>query len=299
MDSGALSSERPAPRSADLPCPGGTATLFRVARRVSDDGSTHVGEDRALRWRVRRLVRPIALVSFIVAFFVASSAQADSCRGVRCSNHGECTAENDNAFCFCDPGYAAVGLACVLTASATPARVDPLSIVAIAREEVGRGLHMVGREYFEYPGALSDHTAGEELWCSEFVAWVYRTAGVPLAGGYDGGWLVTNNRAVRDFFLQRGLWVDRKSEEFSVFEPRPGDFVRIRTPTWGHSAIVDHVDGNDLHIIEGNAGHRVRASVYRDYRNHPKIDGFGVVSEPHRRLPWEAAIWLWPVLRGT
>ncbi len=121
------------------------------------------------------------------------------------------------------------------------------------------------------------------LWCSDFVSWVYRAAGVPFSGGYEGGWLLTNNLAIRHWFERRGWWVQKHGPEWASFQPRPGDYVRIRTRRWGHSAIVRFVEGDTLHVIEGNAGGRVRLTRYARFREHERIDGFGLVTMPETR----------------
>lgn len=220
----------------------------------------------------------------------AGSAGADACREARCSGHGVCVPEDGRAYCLCDSGFVAEGLACVAAASRPVPKVAGEQIVAVAREQVGRELPTIGLERLDYPGALQDHLPVDELWCTDFVAWVYKVAGVPLGGGYEGGWLVTNNRALRIYFERRGLWVDKLDPAFATFEPKPGDYVRIRTRTWGHSAIVERVEGDTLHIIEGNARGVVRATAYRHFRTHRKIDGFGIVTDPKRRQVWRAPI---------
>lgn len=221
----------------------------------------------------------------------AGNARADeACLEVDCSGHGVCVPEDGRAYCLCDSGFVAEELRCVAQAPQPTPKVAGEQIVAVAREQVGRELPTIGLEQLEYPGALRDHLPVDELWCTDFVAWVYRVAGVPLGGGYEGGWLVTNNRALRIYFERRGLWVGKRDPGFATFEPEPGDYVRIRTRTWGHSAIVERVEGSTLHIIEGNARGVVRATAYRNFRTHPKVDGFGIVTRPKHRRVWRAPI---------
>ncbi len=228
---------------------------------------------------------------------------ADSpCTGISCSDHGTCVYENTQTYCFCDEGYAAEGTSCVaapFTALPRP-NVEQAgdSIVRIARNEVGNDLRAVGMARRRYPMSLERYLPDDALWCSDFVSWVYRAAEVPLTGGYEGGWLVTNNNAMRSWFERRGLWVSKYSPHFATFQPQPGDYVRIRTRTWGHSAIVERVEGETLYIIEGNAGGRVRANRYRNFRQHYKIGGFGIVTGPTARRTWRAplpAYWLRPL----
>ena len=230
-------------------------------------------------------MRIAALLGVLVAMTAAPAAADDPCAHVDCGENGRCIREMEVAYCFCDEGYAAVGLTCEPVRFEVPRRhVTGREIVAIALAEVRHRLSDVGRHRESGPGPLADFVPPEGLWCSDFVSWVYRNAGVPLTGGYEGGWLVTNNNSIRAWFERRGWWIDDTDPRFRVLEPRPGDYVRIRTRTWGHSAIVERVDGTTLHLIEGNARGRVRRVRYANYREHPKVDGFGLVSFADVRL---------------
>lgn len=225
--------------------------------------------------------------SAVAAMFVVSVALAPSgvlaqpCAGVTCSRHGECIEEGEEAFCFCDEGFSAVELRCVRgpsprqsdTASSSGAR-----IVELALAQEGRDLAAVGAGRVEEPGPLSRWVRPGGLWCSDFVSWVFRAAGVPFSSGYGGGWLLTNNVAIRRWFVRRRAWVEHGSTEWATFRPRQGDYVRIHTREWGHSAIVRYVEGSTLFTIEGNASGHVRATRYPHWREHARIDGFGMTT---------------------
>lgn len=242
----------------------------------------------------------IASIASILCASVVAHADTP-CSGVTCSGHGVCNYEKETPLCFCDEGYAAQGVECV-PALAPPRRsmVTGREIVALAEREIGRNLMNVGRDRASYPYALHRYVPQGGLWCSDFASWIYRSAGVPLSGGYEGGWLVTNNNAMKRWFERRALWVDKESPEFRRFRPRPGDYVRVRTRTWGHSAIVTAVRGDTLHLIEGNAGNLVRATRYRRWRRHPKVGGFGIVTFPNARRRWRSTLpneWLFRIRR--
>lgn len=237
-----------------------------------------------------RWLLPLALCC---ALAPASAAAESPCANQTCSGHGSCLAEEERAYCFCHDGYAAEGLSCVAAAGAvaTTQGQGPLvatgdSIVRIARSEVGRDLPSVGHERQRYPLGLGNYIPSDALWCSDFVSWVYRVAGTPLTGGYEGGWLVTNNNAMRGWYERSRRWVPASSPRFQTFEPQPGDYVRIETATWGHSALVERVEGTTLHIIEGNAQGRVRANRYPNFRRHPKVGGFGIMTRASARRIW-------------
>lgn len=218
----------------------------------------------------------------------------DPCAGVSCGAHGVCVPESETPYCFCDEGWAALGQRCVRAPRPTgprpPAAVSEpgARAVAIALAEDGRDLASVGREREAsglQPGALARYVTRDGLWCSDFVSWVYRAAGVPFTGGYEGGWLLTNNAAIRRWFERRGAWLDRTHPGYRSFTPQPGDYVRVSTPTWGHSAIVRAVEGDTLHAIEGNARGRVHLVRYRRFRDHERIEGFGLLRLAHAYRP--------------
>lgn len=209
------------------------------------------------------------------------------CDGVRCSRHGVCVSEDVQAYCFCDEGYRADALSCLPARASRrhASTVDGTRIVEVALAEDGHRLEQVGALRVEPPGPLSHWVSGT-LWCSDFVSWVYRVAGVPFTGGYGdgGGWHLTSNTTIRSWYQRHDAWVGHDASEWASFRPRPGDYVRISTPTWGHSAIVRYVEGSTLYTVEGNASGRVVTTRYRDFRAHPRVDGFGMTTMADARI---------------
>ncbi|MBX3275723.1 MAG: CHAP domain-containing protein [Sandaracinaceae bacterium] len=233
-----------------------------------------------------------ALPSLLLGLCVAATARAqpDACAEVTCSGHGECMLEDREPLCFCEEGYAAEGLRCV---RAAPSPADERArrsssigarIVMIASAEGGRWLPGVGRDLAEYPGRLAQYLKPGGLWCSEFVSWVYRAAGVPFTSGYEGGWLLTTNVAVERWFARAGRWIANGTAAWARFSPRPGDYLRFRTDRHGHSGIVRYVAGDTLYTVEGNSRGQVRLRRYPRFRDNPRIAGFGVVTLPDARV---------------
>jgi len=203
------------------------------------------------------------------------------CTGVTCGGHGACIDEVEDAFCFCEDGYAASGTTCLpapRTAAVVTASSVGLTIVQIAVAEDGHDLASVGAIRSLPPGPLRQYVRAGGLWCSDFVSWVYRAAGVPFTGGYEGGWMLPNNVAIQRWFQRQGAWIARGPQGFGTFQPRPGDYVRIDTPTWSHSAIVRYVEGDILYAVEGNAGGHVHLTTHRRWRSDTRIEGFGLVT---------------------
>lgn len=230
----------------------------------------------------------IVVLSFCLA--APTAAQEDECAAVDCSGHGECMLEDHEPFCLCEDGYAADALTCT-EAPPPPADARALRsvslgarVVQIASEQGGRSGGMVGREREgQSIGPLRDYVKPGGLWCTDFVSWVYRIAGVPFTGGYQGGWHLTNNYAVRRWFQRQNRWVAKGTPEFTRFQPRPGDYLRFHTNRHGHSAIVRYVAGHTLYTIEGNSRGLVRLRRYWHYQQNRRIDGFGIVTNAEAR----------------
>jgi len=235
------------------------------------------------------------LVGFVLVLGLATIASAqppaDPCAGVRCGTHGLCVSESQEAYCFCDEGFEASGRSCVRAPTrrmliTTPASELGVRIVGLASAEDGRDLANVGRSRASLePGPLARYVTPGALWCSDFVSWVYRAAGVPFTGGAHGGWMLPTNAAIRRWFVRRSAWIERGDVGYGSFTPSPGDYVRISTPTWGHSAIVRSVQGTTLHLVEGNARGHVRLIRYERWREHARIEGFGLIRAAHAPRP--------------
>lgn len=73
------------------------------------------------------------------------------------------------------------------------------------------------------------------------------------------------------------LW-NKSKVQYAVQSPAPGDvFIMDYGSGTGHTGIVERVDGNTIHTIEGNAdekGGREGYAVARRTRNISKIKGF-------------------------
>jgi len=156
-------------------------------------------------------------------------------------------------------------------------------IVRIAEDQVGKGPATVGADLSDYPFALRRYVGPGDLWCTDFVSWVYKVAGAPLSGGGQGGWLIPNNVALRTWFERHGRWIGSGSAEWDSFEPRQGDYVRLHTLRGGHSALVRSVEGDTLHTVEGNVSNRVRLRTHQGYKEDRFIDGIGVLALPGER----------------
>lgn len=92
-------------------------------------------------------------------------------------------------------------------------------------------------------------------WCMAFVYWCHRQAGIDKMARTGG--------VLKQWQLSKKL--------FSVSSPQPGDvFIMDLGEGLGHTGIVERVEGNILHTIEGNtndSGSREGYEVCRKTRD--------------------------------
>ena len=96
-----------------------------------------------------------------------------------------------------------------------------------------------GKKYMDWMGY-------EDPWCSEFVSYCANKCGfianylMPKAG---------NCRQAQEFYLKKNKLFRKKD-----YTPKKGDIAFFGNEGLSHTAIIEKVDGNNLTVIEGNAG---------------------------------------------
>lgn len=139
------------------------------------------------------------------------------------------------------------------------------SIITVASKELGKqeipkgsnwGIHVqtyLASVGINFPAA----------WCAAFVYWVFKQAGLQAKVPRTGGVLK--------------MWRDAPAD-CKVKDPQPGDvFVMDFGKGQGHTGIVERVEGDLLHTIEGNTndeGSREGYEVARRTRAKAKCVGF-------------------------
>lgn len=152
-----------------------------------------------------------------------------------------------------------------------PAPVD------IARQQLG----------VREPSAYSLYTGGRvESWCAHFASWVFREAGVPLAGYIIPTPSTANPTASVDFIAKQMRMLGRLLPATAT--PQANDLVfykktvdgRFVSPgpydlafDLGHVGIVEGVDKDKLVTIEGNVSDTV--ARVRTPLNNPSIAYYG------------------------
>ena len=141
---------------------------------------------------------------------------------------------------LCASAVCALLLGCAQTAAASPTRQN---ILRFAEQEIGYHDH----------GYYCTKFGPCETWCSLFLTWVWRQAGVPVPSLAFTGYLYDWARASTYVLSPRAL-------------PQPGDAVLFGTGPWTvntslHTGIVQAVYPGYLVTIEGDSQHGVRRYV--------------------------------------
>ena len=134
------------------------------------------------------------------------------------------------------------------------------TLIEIAESQIG---NVGGEIYWRWYGFTS-----RVPWCACFVSWVADQAGFIEAGIIPK--FASTSVGVQ-WFRNRGQWQDRN------YTPAPGDIIFFDwngdgTPQ--HVGIVERVEGNTVHTIEGNSSDAVRRRNYQ--LGSSRILGYGI-----------------------
>jgi hypothetical protein len=131
------------------------------------------------------------------------------------------------------------------------------AMIEIAATQIG---NVGGEPYWSWYGFGS-----HEEWCACFVSWVAEKCGYIDAGIIPRfAWCPSGVQ----WFKDRDEWQD------SGYTPRPGDIIFFDWEQDGecdHVGIVEYVDGEIVHTIEGNSGDSCRRRSY----NLGSVDIYG------------------------
>jgi hypothetical protein len=127
------------------------------------------------------------------------------------------------------------------------------------------------RDEFEQPQTGTYYAEGMvEPWCADFVSYVMREAGMPLANQHTGSWRIPGIYTLQEYFAGNGQWQNSGL-------PQPGDVVIYDKGLFGgHTNFVVGIDGNFIYTVGGNEGNMIMLR-YIDYTN-PKYGAVGFAS---------------------
>lgn len=146
------------------------------------------------------------------------------------------------------------------------------SLMSVAISQIGtceRGNNIV-----KYNAEMWGNKSQGNPWCSTFVSWCARTAGIPqsqivyTAGCKSGvAWFQKNNK----FRLA-------PAQATPGYTPVPGDIIYFSKScninASSHTGIVIGVDNDHVYTVEGNSSNKVSVRKYK--KTHSKIIGYGV-----------------------
>lgn len=129
----------------------------------------------------------------------------------------------------------------------------------------------------QHPGTFYSEGV-EEPWCADFVSWVMREAGVPLANPHSGHWRIPGVYTLQEYYEQTG----RFEPAGSGHRPQVGDVVLYHSAVgFGqreHTNIVVAVDGDRAITVGGNEMGRIRVHEL-DWAGDGAVVGFGRLPE--------------------
>jgi cell wall-associated NlpC family hydrolase len=133
-------------------------------------------------------------------------------------------------------------------------------IVAVAISQIG---NVNGEPYWSWYGFDS-----RVAWCATFVSWCANECGY-IDAGIIPKFAACQSQGIA-WFTERGLYQD------SSYIPAPGDIIFFDWEQDGHSdhvGIVEYVEGEVVHTVEGNTSNSVARRSYR--LDSPNVQGYG------------------------
>lgn len=130
----------------------------------------------------------------------------------------------------------------------------------------------VAEREFTAPGAGEKYAEGvREPWCADFVSWVMRESGVPLANPNSGSWRIPGVYTLQEFYAATDRFVP-----FGDYRPRTGDVLLYRADSaFGqHTNLVLTADADTVTTLGGNEFGEIRLHRFR-LAQVPGIVGFG------------------------
>lgn len=138
-----------------------------------------------------------------------------------------------------------------------------------------RVVDILEREYHANPPGTHYSEGVEQAWCANFVSWVMREAGTPLANPHSGHWRIPGVYTLREYYQS----VNRFEPAGRTYVPDVGDTVIYDNTSWTgqHTNFVVAVDGEVLTTVGGNEFGRIRVHTVNLDRDSAVV-GFGRLS---------------------
>ena len=137
------------------------------------------------------------------------------------------------------------------------------------------------REYGRHPksfdAAVLEYTAGvQEPWCADFVSWVMRDIGQPLANPHSGSWRIPGVYTLREYYQAAHRWEPASD----TYVPTFGDVaIFAKSPSASHTTIVFSVDTktHTMKTLGGNENSTIAFRTHSYLPSHEDLAGFGTL----------------------
>ncbi|QLY32753.1 CHAP domain-containing protein [Nocardia huaxiensis] len=135
-----------------------------------------------------------------------------------------------------------------------------------------RIIDVLEQEYAQqHPG--TKYSEGiDEPWCADFVSWVMREAGQPLANPNSGSWRIPGVYTLEEFYREQNRFAGMDSG----YVPRVGDVIMYAdsSPFNQHTNIIVAVDGRSVTTVGGNEFGKITIHEYVPADTHGLV-GYG------------------------
>lgn len=124
-----------------------------------------------------------------------------------------------------------------------------------------RVVDVLRAEHAAQPGPSRYTPTSGEPWCADFVSWVERASGRPLANpNSGGGWRIPGTMTLLDHLRDTGAW----HAWGDGYRPVPGDIaIYDGNPFGQHTNYVLALDGDEMTTCGGNEDGRIRVTRHR------------------------------------
>ncbi len=135
-------------------------------------------------------------------------------------------------------------------------------IIGVAKTQIG---NTTGSKY--------TFGAGNVSWCAYFIVWCARQANVSSSVIKTTGWADADDLGIA--YKARGSYTP-KSGDVIIFDYPPYSTKTPASSYGDHVGLVEYVEGNYVHTIEGNAGSPNAVRRYSYSLSNSNIKGYGV-----------------------
>lgn len=144
-------------------------------------------------------------------------------------------------------------------------------IIAISRQEYDKKPMSYDQNVLKYSNGVV------EPWCADYVSWVMREVGSPLANPNSGGWRIPGVLTLREYYRDNNRFKDARE-----YKPQVGDVViYVNTTSFNtsrqHTGIVLKVDGDKVTTIGGNERGRLRVTTQNLTYGTKGLVGYGTL----------------------